>query len=63
MSKFKTNQFKITAYPTFRLYTAPKTFVEFKEKEPKNEQQEIITKIEILDAPSSKIGDDFDVSW
>jgi hypothetical protein len=37
--------------------------IEFKEKEPKNEQQEIITKIEILDAPSSKIGDDFDVSW
>ena len=33
MSKWKNNQFKVTAYPTFRLYTAPKKFVEFKEKE------------------------------
>ena len=37
--------------------------IEFKEKEPKNEQQEIIIKTEVLDTPSSKIGDDFDVSW
>lgn len=33
MSKTRSNEFKITAYPTFRLYTAPKKFVEFKEKE------------------------------
>jgi len=33
MSKFKNNQFKIAAYPTFRLYTEPKTFIEFKGKE------------------------------
>ncbi|MBT3419722.1 MAG: hypothetical protein HN433_00890 [Euryarchaeota archaeon] len=37
--------------------------IEFKEKEPTNEQQEIIIKTEVLDTPSSKIGDDFDVSW
>jgi len=33
MSKHGSNPFKVTAYPSFRLYTAPKTFVEFKEKE------------------------------
>jgi len=33
MSKYRNNQFKVTAYPTFRLYTEPKKFVEFKEKE------------------------------
>ena len=32
MSKWK-NEFKVTAYPTFRLYTAPKKFEEYKEKE------------------------------
>jgi len=33
MSKFTSNLFKVAAYPTFRLYTEPKKFVEFKEKE------------------------------
>jgi len=33
MSKFKDTKFKVSAYPTFRLYTEPKKFIEFKEKE------------------------------
>ena len=33
MSKYSPEPFKLNGYPTFRLYSEPKKFVEFKEKE------------------------------
>jgi len=33
MSKFNPSMFNVAAFPTFRLYSEPKKFIEFTEKE------------------------------
>ena len=37
--------------------------IEVKQKEPKQKVEEVTKKNEVVGEPSSKIGDDFDVSW
>ena len=37
--------------------------IEVKQKEAKEKVEEVTRKNDIVDVPSSKIGDDFDVSW